>query len=74
MRLTVEKASSGLFVRIPEEVLAQLGWGHGDILSADVVGQGLRIERTLTAHDHALEIARRCMDEYREVFERLAKS
>ena len=74
MRLTIEKADSGLFVSIPEEVLVRLGWGHGDILSVEVAGEDLRVERTQTAHDHAMEIARKCMDEYREVFEKLAKS
>ena len=74
MRLKVEKGSNGLFVSVPEEVLTQLGWEHGDVLSVDAVGQSLKIERAQTAHDHAMEIARKCMNEYSEVFEKLAKS
>jgi hypothetical protein len=48
--------------------------GSGDVLAAEIVDQSLLIKCSLSAHDHALQIARKCMDEYREVFEKLAKT
>jgi len=74
MKLRIEKCGDKLVIPLPSELAVQLTWGHGDILEADLVGDNLQVKRTLSAHDHALEIAREVMEEYREVFETLAKT
>ena len=74
MELQIRKCGDDLIITLPRELAGKLTWGSGDVLAAEVVDQGLLIKRTLTAHDHALEIARECMEEYREVFEKLAKT
>ena len=74
MTLKIEKYGDKLLIPLPSDLAARLTWGHGDILAAEVVENGLQIKRTMSAHDHALEIANRCMEEYREAFETLAKS
>ena len=74
MKVTLEKCKEDLFVVLPKEAAAILNWGHGDILDAELVDGGLKVVRTMTAHDHALEIAREAMDKYRDTFESLAKT
>lgn len=70
----LEKCGEKLFVVIPDEAIAQLGWGHGDVLAVEVVGGGVKVVRTMTAHDHAMEIARKVMDKYSETLAALAKT
>jgi antitoxin component of MazEF toxin-antitoxin module len=74
METKVSKCGDRIVVAIPENVAAQLEWKPGDILSAELVDGGVRFVRTMTAHDHAMEIARKIMDEYHETFAALAKS
>jgi antitoxin component of MazEF toxin-antitoxin module len=74
MKIQVEKCKDKLFVVIPNDAISQLGWEHGDILGGEIADGGLKIVRTMTAHDHAMEIAHAVMDKYRETFEALAKS
>ncbi|MGP8232631.1 MAG: hypothetical protein ACLQL2_08200 [Methylovirgula sp.] len=74
MQSKIHKCGEKLVVDLPNELSSKLGWSVGDILSVEVVESGLKVERAMTAHDHAMQIARECMDEYREVFETLAKS
>jgi hypothetical protein len=59
---------------VPEQFANQLGWDAGDICEGAVVNGELRLVRTQTKHDHAMEIAEKMMDEYSELFESLAKS
>ena len=73
-KIEIEKCGDRLFMTLPADAVAQLGWGHGDILEAQIIEDSFRIHRTKTAHDYALELARKAMDEYRETFEALAKS
>jgi hypothetical protein len=74
MNFKVEKRRDKLFVVLPKDAVSQLGWGHGDILSGTVTDGRLNIARSMTAHDHAMEIARTGMKKYRKTFESLAKS
>jgi hypothetical protein len=74
MQSTIHKCGDKFVVDLPIELSLKLGWGVGDVLSIEDVEGGLKVERTMTAHDHAMKIARECMDEYRETFEALAKS
>jgi antitoxin component of MazEF toxin-antitoxin module len=74
MKLRIEQYGDRLVIPLPSEIAARLTWGHGDVVEAKVAGDGLQVRRTQTAHDHALEIARQVMEEYREVFETLAKT
>jgi hypothetical protein len=61
-------------IDLPIELARSLGWGVGDVLSIDPVEAGLKIERTMTAHDYGMKLARRGMERYREAFQKLAKS
>lgn len=51
---------------LPNDVTANLEWGRGDVLSAEVVEGGLKIRRVQTFHDRAMEIARQAMVKCRE--------
>jgi hypothetical protein len=55
------------------KAVAQLDWNSGDIIDIEAVDGELKAVRIMTKHDHAMEIADRIMDEYRESFEALAK-
>jgi hypothetical protein len=74
MQSTIHKCGDKLLIDLPVELSLKLGWGVGDVLSIDQVESGLKIDRAMTAHDHAMKIAHECMDEYRATFEALAKS
>ena len=74
METQIRKCKEGLSIILPDNLVAQLGWEHGDILSAAITAGSATITRTMTAHDHAMKIAHEMMDEYRETFEALAKS
>jgi hypothetical protein len=74
MQGTIHKYGERLLIDLPIELARALGWGMGDVLSIDQTETGLKIERALTADDHVTQLASQCMDEYRETFEKLAKS
>ena len=74
MQMKIGKCNDNLFLILPTDVIAQLGWEQGDIVDVEAVNGELRGARTLTRHDHAMEIARRGMDKYSETFAALAKS
>ena len=74
MPITIHKRGEKLLIELPPELLSKLGWGVGDIVSVDQVEDGLKISRATTAHDRAMQIARKGMDKYRKTFEILAKS
>jgi len=54
--------------------VSRLGWEPDDFCEGEVNGDELRIVRTETKHASAMKIARQMMEEYRETFEKLAKS
>ena len=74
MELKIRRCGENLIILLPEELVAKFGWDVGDILSGEISANGVTIVRTMTAHDHAMNIAREAMDEYRETFVSLAKS
>ncbi len=74
MKIKIEKCKDKLLVVIPNDAITQLGWEHGDILDGEVANGSLKIVRSMTAHDHAMEIARNGMKKYRKTFETLAKT
>jgi antitoxin component of MazEF toxin-antitoxin module len=74
MEIQIRKCAEGLSIVLPESLVSQLGWQHGDILSAEMVVNGVTLTRSITAYDHAMKIADETMEKYRETFEALAKS
>jgi len=50
------------------------GWDAGDVLTAEIVEGGIKFTRRNSKHNEAMQIARKVMKKYREVFETLAKS
>jgi putative addiction module antidote len=74
MASKIEKQGKQRVVALPAELLAQLGWNVGDVLAAEVFEGGIKLIRTKTKHQHAMQIARRGMHKYREAMEKLAKS
>jgi hypothetical protein len=72
MQSEIQKCGEKLLIELPTELALKLGWGVGDILGINQ--GGLKIDRTMTAYDHVMQIARKGMDEYREALEILAKS
>lgn len=74
MKLTIRKANEQLIVALPEGIAARLGWGSGDVLKAEVVGDALKLVRVESDFDHTLRIAGEAMDEYSRTPEQLAKT
>jgi putative addiction module antidote len=70
----IEKQGERWVVTLPVDLLAQLGWNAGDVLAAEVFEEGIKLIRTETSHERAMQIARRGMHKYREAMEKLAKS
>jgi antitoxin component of MazEF toxin-antitoxin module len=71
---TIKKLSDELIVKLPPDLLAQLGWEAGDVVIASIHEGGIKFMRKRSAHDHAMDIARRGMDKYHDAFVTLAKS
>jgi len=74
METKVSKCGDNLYVAIPANVVTQLGWTSGDILATELVDGGVKFVRTMTAHDHTMEIARQAMIDYHDTLAALAKS
>jgi len=74
MKIKLEKSGRNVVVALPAEVISRLGWQVGDICESSVESGELRLVRIKTKHDRTMEIAKRVMDEYREAFQKLAKS
>jgi putative addiction module antidote len=74
MKLQLRRIGDQLVCALPDEVVARLGWGSGDIVDLSVDENSLKIVRTQTAYDHAMDIAHKAMDEYHDALATLAKS
>jgi bifunctional DNA-binding transcriptional regulator/antitoxin component of YhaV-PrlF toxin-antitoxin module len=74
MKLEIRKVGDDTVIVVPAEVASELGWDPGDVCEGEVHGDVLRVVRTETKHAGAMRIARQIMEEYRETFEKLAKS
>lgn len=74
MKLKIRKVDGDLVFLVPAESISGLGWQVGDVFECHCELDSIRIVRTKTKHDRAMEIADEVMDEHREVFENLAKS
>jgi antitoxin component of MazEF toxin-antitoxin module len=74
MQSELQKCGERLVVELPSELLSALGWSVGDILNIERLDNGLKVDRTMTARDHTMEIARSVMNEYSETLTDLAKS
>jgi antitoxin component of MazEF toxin-antitoxin module len=74
MEIQIRKCADGLSIVLPEDLASQLGWEHGDILSAEVIANTATLTRSMTAYDHAMKIAHEAMDKYEETLKALAKS
>lgn len=74
MRLEFRKHGERFIAFIRHELVSQLGWRRGDTLDAQAVDGCLKIVRIETAHARAMKIARKGMERYRGVFEKLAKT
>ena len=74
MKVTILKYGDQLMISLTDHVCDLLDWRQGDVLEIEVSDKTVKLERAMTADEHAMEIARRAMDEYRETFEALAKS
>jgi antitoxin component of MazEF toxin-antitoxin module len=69
MKLTIHQADGKLVVALPDQMVARLGWESGDVLEAEIAGDGLKlyVDRTMRTADEV-------MDEYSQTLEELAKS
>jgi bifunctional DNA-binding transcriptional regulator/antitoxin component of YhaV-PrlF toxin-antitoxin module len=74
MKLTIHQADDKLVVALPDQMVARLGWEAGNVLEAEVVGDGLKLVRVETAVDCTMQTADEVMDEYSRTLEELAKS
>jgi putative addiction module antidote len=74
MTSKIQKVGDERVVALPPDLLAQLGWNVGDVLSAELSEGGIKLTRTKTKHARAMEIARKGMSQYREALKALAKS
>jgi antitoxin component of MazEF toxin-antitoxin module len=74
MKLKLCRVDNDVALVLPADVVSQLDWGPGDECEGEVHGGELRVVRTETKHAAAMKIARQMMEEYRDTFEKLAKS
>jgi putative addiction module antidote len=74
MESKIQRLGDKRIVSLPPELLAELGWGPGDVLTAEIVEGGIKFTRVNSKHNEAMQIARKAMVKYRAVFEALAKS
>jgi hypothetical protein len=74
MKLTIHKANQAFVIELPEEMVARLGWGAGDVLAAEVVGGALKLVRSEADVDGTMQTAQEIMDEYSWTLEHLAKT
>jgi hypothetical protein len=73
-KVKLQSCDGKITLPLPADVEASLEWKPGDVCECIVESGGLRVVRIETAHDRAMKIAEEIMDEYREVFEALAKT
>ena len=74
MRSKIQRLGDKCFVPLPSELLADLDWGAGDVITAEIVEGGIKLTRSDSTHNKGLQIARKAMRKYRAAFEALAKS
>jgi putative addiction module antidote len=74
MKTKIATCGESLVILLPKETATTLEWDSGDILDVEAANGALKLTRAMTEHDHAIEIARELMDEYRETLEALAKT
>jgi antitoxin component of MazEF toxin-antitoxin module len=73
MQLKIHQCGDDLAVILPGQLAAKLGWTSGDTVAAEIVGDGISMVRSMTAHDQPMTVARRGMDQYAEALKALAK-
>ena len=73
MDLKIQRLGNKRIVSLPDELLAELGWGAGDILTAEPLNGGIKITRVSSKHKEGMQIARKAMKKDRTAFEALAK-
>jgi putative addiction module antidote len=74
MTSKIQRLGDKRVISLPPELLAELGWGAGDVLTAEIVEGGIKFMRVNSKHNEAMQIARKAMQKYRAAFEALAKS
>lgn len=74
MAAIIEKHGEKVYLVIPHEALAQLGWVAGDVLDLTIEAGSLRLTRSISKRALAMALARRAFVKYRETFEALAKT
>lgn len=74
MNLEIEKAADGFVIKLTQQQMARLGLREGDILAAKVLKNGSARFDLDRDHSETIRIGREVMVEYRETFEKLAKS
>ena len=74
METKIQRRGDKRIVSLPEELLAELGWEAGDMLTVELVEGGIKFTRLGSKHNKGMQIARKVMQKYRAAFEALAKS
>jgi len=74
MNLDIHKQGDELVLRLPDRLVAELGWMPGDQVVAKVDGHSLTLIRKQTRGEDLEEIVDKMMDQYGETFRALAKS
>jgi putative addiction module antidote len=70
----VRKIGNSLGLILPKELLSQLRWNEGDVLTfVEQPDNGVVLRRKEDLHAKALEIARKAMVEYADTLRELAK-
>ena len=70
----IQKLDAKRVVSLPPELLAELGWDAGDEITIEISDGGIKLTRTNSKHNEALQIGRKAMRKYRVALEALAKS
>lgn len=74
MKIQIRRVGDEFVVALPAEAIADLRWGSGDVLGAEITGHALKLVRVETDNERTTRIADEVMKDYRITFEKLAKS
>ncbi len=73
VELKLRNIGDSVGIIIPEELLAKLGLSQGDSLYAIETPEGLRLSTSDPVFEEQMAVARRIMEERRDVLRELAK-
>ena len=70
MKSKIQRLGDKRILSLPPELMAELAWDAGDVLTAEIVKGGIKFTRMNTKHNEGMRIARAAMKKYRATLKR----